>query len=99
MYTTALRVAEGTYEPGSLRTESFVLVSGVGLYGGFAGNKNGRQYRGRINMGAYGGTEQAIKSYFGTAPCETIMAGDINGDCKVDFVDFAIFANEWLWEE
>ena len=51
---------------------------------------------GRINMGAYGGTEQASKSYFGTAPCETIVAGDINGDCKVNLVDFAIMAWHWL---
>jgi len=40
-------VAEGTYTPGSLRSNSFVLDSGVGFYGGFAGNENGRQGRGR----------------------------------------------------
>lgn len=51
---------------------------------------------GRVNIGAYGGTEQASKSYFGTAPCETIVAGDINGDCKVDFKDVAILAFHWL---
>ena len=28
---------------------------------------------GRINMGAYGGTAEASKSYFGEPPCETIM--------------------------
>ena len=54
---------------------------------------------GRINMGAYGGTAQASKSYFGTLPCETIVAGDINGDCKVNFLDFAIMTGHWLWEE
>ena len=53
---------------------------------------------GRINMGAYGGTKEASKSFFGTAPCETIVAGDINGDCKVNFLDFAIMADHWLWE-
>jgi hypothetical protein len=53
---------------------------------------------GRINMGAYGGTVEASKSYFGIAPCETIVAGDINGDCKVDFIDLVILARHWLEE-
>jgi len=51
---------------------------------------------GRINMGAYGGTMEASKSYFGSPVCETVIAGDINGDCKVDFIDFAIMAAHWL---
>jgi hypothetical protein len=51
---------------------------------------------GIINMGAYGGTAQASKSYFGEPICETIIAGDINGDCKVDFKDFVIMAHHWL---
>ncbi len=54
---------------------------------------------GRINMGAYGGTKQASKSYFGKAPCRIIIAGDINGDCTVDLLDFVIMANHWLWEK
>jgi parallel beta-helix repeat protein len=51
---------------------------------------------GRINMGAYGGTTEASKSYFDEPPSETIIAGDINGDFKVDFQDFAIIASHWL---
>ena len=51
---------------------------------------------GRINMGAFGGTAEASKSYFGTGPCSEIIAGDINGDCIVDFKDFAILASHWL---
>jgi len=51
---------------------------------------------GRINMGAYGGTAEASKSYFGDSVCETIIAGDINGDCKVNFADFKIMALHWL---
>ena len=31
-----------------------------------------------------------------SASCETIVAGDINGDCKVDFKDFALMAFHWL---
>lgn len=51
---------------------------------------------GFVNMGAYGGTAEASKSYFGQPVCETIVAGDINGDCKVDFSDFEIMALHWL---
>jgi len=51
---------------------------------------------GIINMGAYGGTAEASKSYFGEPPCETVVAGDINGDCAVDFKDFVLMALHWL---
>ncbi len=51
---------------------------------------------GVINMGAYGGTEEASKSYFGQPVCETPVAGDINGDCIVDWRDFALMAFHWL---
>ena len=55
----------------------------------------------RINMGAYGGTAQASKSTGGTGPepppvCIEEIEGDVNGDCKVDFTDFAKMANNWL---
>jgi hypothetical protein len=51
---------------------------------------------GRINMGAYGGTAEASKSYFGGPVCETQIPGDINGDCRVDAEDLAILARNWL---
>jgi hypothetical protein len=51
---------------------------------------------GRINMGAYGGTAEASKSYFDKAPCEIIVAGDIDGDCAVNFLDFRLMALRWL---
>ena len=53
---------------------------------------------GIINMGAYGGTAEASKSYFGEPVCQTIVAGDINGDCKVNFADFALMSAHWLDE-
>ncbi|UCG46990.1 MAG: hypothetical protein JSU94_16005 [Phycisphaerales bacterium] len=53
---------------------------------------------GIVNMGAYGGTREAAKSHFGKPPCETIVAGDINGDCRIDFADFAFIARRWLQE-
>jgi len=51
---------------------------------------------GIINMGAYGGTAEASKSYFGKLPCETVVAGDVNGDCAIDFKDFFFVALHWL---
>jgi hypothetical protein len=51
---------------------------------------------GRVNMGAYGGTAEASKSYFGEPVCETVIAGDINGDCRVDFTDLQILVSHWL---
>jgi hypothetical protein len=50
---------------------------------------------GVVNMGAYGGTAEASKSYFGEPVCETIVAGDINGDCVIDLRDFCIMALHW----
>jgi hypothetical protein len=51
---------------------------------------------GIINMGAYGGTAEASKSYFGGPVCETIVAGDVNGDCLIDFKDFYFVGLHWL---
>ena len=51
---------------------------------------------GLINMGAYGSTARASKSYFGGPVCEIIVAGDVNGDCKVNFLDFRFMALNWL---
>jgi hypothetical protein len=53
---------------------------------------------GIINMGAYGGTAEASKSYFGKPLCAKIIAGDINGDCEVNFNDFTFIALHWLQE-
>jgi parallel beta-helix repeat protein len=53
---------------------------------------------GIINMGAYGGTEEASKSYFDKPVCETIVAGDINGDCIVNLNDLALMSYHWLEE-
>jgi predicted outer membrane repeat protein len=51
---------------------------------------------GLINMGAFGGTTEASKSYFGRPPCETVLAGDLNGDCRVDFKDVRLMTLHWL---
>lgn len=57
-------------------------------------NPNG----GRINIGAYGGSIQASKSPSGLVQtvCTEHPAMDFNKDCKVDYKDFAIFAQSWL---
>ncbi len=51
---------------------------------------------GIINMGAYGGTIEASKSYFGRSTCPFRMPADINGDCKVDPLDLRIMLAQWL---
>ena len=48
------------------------------------------------NLGAYGGTAKASRSYFGAPVCETQIAGDINGDCIVDDLDLDILTSHWL---
>ncbi len=50
---------------------------------------------GFINMGAYGGTTEAGKSYFGQPACGSVVAGDLNGDCQVDRADLEIMALHW----
>ncbi|MCX5636079.1 MAG: right-handed parallel beta-helix repeat-containing protein, partial [Planctomycetota bacterium] len=37
----------------------------------------------------------ANDAYFGEPVCEIIVAGDINGDCKVNLIDFAFMALHW----
>ena len=54
---------------------------------------------GFVNIGAYGSTPKASKSYFGELVCETIVAGDINGDGQVNRVDLEIMALHWTDEE
>jgi hypothetical protein len=51
---------------------------------------------GIVNMGAYGASNYASKTYFGKPVCETIIAGDINGDCVVDFDDLMIMLSHWM---
>jgi len=52
---------------------------------------------GKINQGAYGGTEKASRSPWGIEPyCSEYPAGDVNFDCKVDFIDFAVISSNWL---
>ena len=52
---------------------------------------------GRINQGAYGGTEKASRSPWGIEPyCSEYPAGDVNFDCKVDFIDVAVISSNWL---
>jgi hypothetical protein len=54
---------------------------------------------GFVNMGAYGGTPEASKSYFCEPIRKTIVAGDINGDVQVNRVDLEIMALHWMDEE
>ncbi len=47
---------------------------------------------GRINMGRYANTSWASKG----PACSAALAADITGDCKVNFLDFAAMAAQWL---
>jgi hypothetical protein len=51
---------------------------------------------GRVNMGAYGGTCEASKSWFGVEPCATVNAADLNGDGRVDDEDYRLAVLRWL---
>jgi len=53
---------------------------------------------GFLNLGAYGGSAEASKSYFGKPVCESQIGGDINGDCIVDQADLDILQLHWLME-
>jgi hypothetical protein len=44
------------------------------------------------------GTTEVNKPYLRRILSETIVAGDINGDCIVNLKDFAIMAIHWLEE-
>ena len=95
-----LRSAAGRYNPD---TETWILddVNSPCIDAGdpcdpigVEPNPNG----GRINMGAYGGTAEASKSPSGISEpiCTNPPSMDTNNDCKIDFIDFAEFASQWM---
>ncbi len=45
---------------------------------------------GRVNMGVYGGTCEASKSWFGAEPGPGVNAADLNGDGRVDAEDLRL---------
>jgi hypothetical protein len=45
---------------------------------------------GLVNMGAYGGTCEASKSWFGAGPDPAVVAADLNGDGRVDAEDLRL---------
>ncbi|MEN6575839.1 MAG: right-handed parallel beta-helix repeat-containing protein, partial [Phycisphaerales bacterium] len=50
---------------------------------------------GVVNLGAYAGTTQASKSWFGAPAPEVHLAGDINGDGTVDLRDLFVVISQW----
>jgi hypothetical protein len=50
---------------------------------------------GRVNMGVYGGTCEASKSWFGVEPSATLNAADLNGDGQVDAEDYRLATQRW----
>jgi len=51
---------------------------------------------GMVNMGVFGASVEASKSYFGLPVCQTIVTGDLNGDCVTNFKDFRLMALHWM---
>ncbi|MBN2134051.1 MAG: hypothetical protein JW741_31395 [Sedimentisphaerales bacterium] len=45
---------------------------------------------GLVNMGVYGRTSEASRSYFGQPFCQSVDAADINGDCRIDAEDYRL---------
>ncbi len=50
----------------------------------------------RINMGAYGGTPEASKSYFDSLGSNESMIRDLGGNYRVDCLELACMACRWL---
>jgi hypothetical protein len=50
---------------------------------------------GLVNLGTFGGTSEASKSWFGTEPCAGVNAADLNGDCRVDAEDYRLAVLRW----
>jgi hypothetical protein len=50
---------------------------------------------GRVNLGAYGGTCEASKSWFGVGPSPAPQAADLNGDGRVDAEDYRLATLRW----
>ncbi len=50
---------------------------------------------GLVNMGTYGGTCEASKSWFGAAPGPGLDAADLNGDGRVDAEDYLLAIQRW----
>jgi len=53
---------------------------------------NGQQYYWRVDEGSYKGDVVT----FTVVTCDDASTGDLNGDCKTDFSDFAIMTEYWL---
>lgn len=61
---------------------------------GIEPNPNGN----KINIGAFGGTQEASKSTSGISEpvCINPPSLDTNNDCKIDLIDFSEFAAQWM---
>jgi hypothetical protein len=50
---------------------------------------------GQVNLGVYGGTCEASKSWFGAEPGPGVEAADLNGDGRVDAEDYRLATLRW----
>jgi hypothetical protein len=84
------------YIPAS--TDSFIIVSApAGLTGEFANTQGGTYtFSGGTFDVVYNPDSIVLTNYRPEPACARSPRGDLNSDCRVDFFDFAILANEWL---
>jgi outer membrane protein assembly factor BamB len=71
---------------GMFDADTGVLLEQIDDYGGQFALANGNLYT----------ISDSQLVAFGPTPCDYKLAGDINGDCKVDFLDFAVMSANWL---
>ena len=84
--TDFMAIAAGGYRSLGLKTDGSIVVWGSNQYG------EGVAPTGNHFTAISAGNFHNLAIY----ECSAVLTGDLNGDCRVDFKDFAIFASQWL---
>jgi len=84
-----LAISAGEYHSLALKSDGTIVGWGYNYYGQ-ATPPAGNNFI-AISAGGYHSLALIIGQ-----PCLYVLAGDLNNDCRVNFLDFAILANQWL---
>jgi hypothetical protein len=86
-------IAAGAYHSLALKSDGSIVGWGSNMAwdGRYLGQATPPAGSGFVAIAAGGWDSLAIKE-----PCQYILTGDLNDDCKVDFADLAIMAANWL---